>query len=245
MRSELTTAQLATKHDIHQTMVGQWKKQAMDGLTAVLSRSLGGGSGGELGYGGITNSIAFQINLYNGNGETPGINGVINGLTGTYFTAAPAINVNGTNDIDVVLNWNNGVLSATLTDAVTLASYSTNYNIGPLVPILGGNFAYIGFSGGDGGATSTQTVKNFQFHSVTSGGSGSVKLDVAKAGSNSVVLTWPTAAAGYTLQVTTSLTTPSWANGPTATTVGTNNQVTITTGAGPAFYRLVGSSACP
>jgi transposase len=36
-RGELTTAQLATKHDIHQTMVGEWKKQAMEGLTAVFA----------------------------------------------------------------------------------------------------------------------------------------------------------------------------------------------------------------
>src|SRR5580698_957432 len=36
-RGELTTAQLATKHGVHQTMVGEWKKQAMDGLTAVFS----------------------------------------------------------------------------------------------------------------------------------------------------------------------------------------------------------------
>jgi transposase len=37
LRGELTTAQLATKHGIHQTMVGEWKKQAMDGLVAVFS----------------------------------------------------------------------------------------------------------------------------------------------------------------------------------------------------------------
>ena len=37
LRSELTTAQLATKHGIHQTMVGEWKRQAMEGLTAVFS----------------------------------------------------------------------------------------------------------------------------------------------------------------------------------------------------------------
>ena len=28
--------QLATKHGIHPTMVGEWKKQAMDGLTAAV-----------------------------------------------------------------------------------------------------------------------------------------------------------------------------------------------------------------
>ena len=37
LRGELTTAQLATKHGIHQTMVGEWKRQAMEGLTAVFS----------------------------------------------------------------------------------------------------------------------------------------------------------------------------------------------------------------
>jgi transposase len=37
LRGELTTAQLAAKHGIHQTMVGEWKRQAMDGLTAVFA----------------------------------------------------------------------------------------------------------------------------------------------------------------------------------------------------------------
>lgn len=37
LRGELTAAQLATKHGIHQTMVGEWKRQAMEGLTAVFS----------------------------------------------------------------------------------------------------------------------------------------------------------------------------------------------------------------
>ena len=37
LRGELTTAQLATKHGIHPTMVGEWKRQAMEGLTAVFA----------------------------------------------------------------------------------------------------------------------------------------------------------------------------------------------------------------
>jgi transposase len=37
LRGELTTAQLATKHGIHATMVADWKRQAIDGLTAVFS----------------------------------------------------------------------------------------------------------------------------------------------------------------------------------------------------------------
>ena len=37
LRGELTTAQLATKHAIHQTMVSDWKRQAMEGMAGVFS----------------------------------------------------------------------------------------------------------------------------------------------------------------------------------------------------------------
>jgi transposase len=40
LRGELTTAQLAAKHGIHQTMVGEWKRQAMEGMVAVFSGRL-------------------------------------------------------------------------------------------------------------------------------------------------------------------------------------------------------------
>jgi transposase len=37
LRGELTTAQLATKYSVHQTMVSEWKRQAMEGLASVFS----------------------------------------------------------------------------------------------------------------------------------------------------------------------------------------------------------------
>ena len=37
LRGELTTSQLATKHGVHQTMIGDWKRQAMEGLVTVFS----------------------------------------------------------------------------------------------------------------------------------------------------------------------------------------------------------------
>ena len=37
LRGELTTAQLAAKHGIHQTMVSEWKRQAMEGLASVFA----------------------------------------------------------------------------------------------------------------------------------------------------------------------------------------------------------------
>ena len=37
LRGELTVSQLATKHGVHQTMIGDWKRQAMEGLVLVFS----------------------------------------------------------------------------------------------------------------------------------------------------------------------------------------------------------------
>ena len=37
LRGELTTAQLASKHGVHQTMISEWKRQAVDGLSSVFS----------------------------------------------------------------------------------------------------------------------------------------------------------------------------------------------------------------
>ena len=45
LRGELTTSQLATKHGVHQTLIGDWKRQAMDGVL-WQGGSQGGSSGG-------------------------------------------------------------------------------------------------------------------------------------------------------------------------------------------------------
>jgi transposase len=37
LRGELTTAQLATKHGVHQTVISEWKRQAVAGLASVFS----------------------------------------------------------------------------------------------------------------------------------------------------------------------------------------------------------------
>ena len=37
LRGELTAAQLAAKHGIHQTLVGDWKRQATEGLASVFA----------------------------------------------------------------------------------------------------------------------------------------------------------------------------------------------------------------
>jgi transposase len=37
IKGELTVAQLTAKHGVHQTLINAWKKQAIEGLSAVFS----------------------------------------------------------------------------------------------------------------------------------------------------------------------------------------------------------------
>ncbi|HEX4264945.1 MAG TPA: hypothetical protein VH597_11445 [Verrucomicrobiae bacterium] len=200
-----------------------------------------GGGGGQLGYTGIAgNSLAYEINIYNGGV----IGGTLasNGASGTYQSVAP-VNVGSTNDILVNLSWSSGVLTVTLTDQGSLATFTTNYNVGSLSALLGGNLAYIGFSGADGGVASTQTVRNFQFHSVLP----SVKLTTAVGVAGAFNITWPSADPSYVLQTNSSLTNPTgWAAAPLPVTANGTNTVTVNPASGSSqlFYRLL-RVACP
>ena len=57
-----------------------------------------------------------------------------------------------------------GTVSVTITDTVTQASVSQAYTI-DLVSVVGGNVAYVGFTGGTGGLTAVQDIVNWTFHS--------------------------------------------------------------------------------
>jgi hypothetical protein len=218
-----------------------------DGAAFILQTTnpaVVGGGGGDLGYAnGIAgNSLAFEINVYPGNGQTIGIALATNGGTRVYQSIGTNVNVAGTNDILVTLNSSNGVLAVSLTDLKTSNSYSTNYATGSLASVLGGNVAYIGFSGADGGVTSIQTVSNFQFHSVLP----PVKLSVSPMSGNSFVVSWPNADPTYVLQTNSSLTAGSWGTAPAPVTANGTNQVTVnvTGGNSQVFYRLL-RVACP
>jgi hypothetical protein len=217
-----------------------------DGAAFILQTTnpaVVGGGGGQLGYNGIAGkSLAFEINLYPGNGQTIGIAFATNGATGVYQATSTNVNVAGTNEILVNMNWSTGVLAVTMTDLKTSRTYSTNYTFGSLVGVLGGNLAYIGFSGADGGVTAVQTVRNFQFSSVLP----PVALSVSPVSGNSFVISWPNADPTYVLQTNSSLTTGSWGTTPPPVTVNGTNQVTVnvTGGSSQLFYRLL-RVACP
>jgi hypothetical protein len=201
-----------------------------------------GTAGGGLGYGASQNpgtvispSFALEFNLYTGQvpvGQPVGYAFNTNGTDGTYISTSP-VSLNSGHLINVSLTYLNGTASMTLTDAVSATTFSTsaNWNI---PAVLGTNIAYVGFTGADGGVTSTQIISNFTFVSL-------IPLSVSRAGQN-VILSWPIGSGGYQLQSNTAINSAgSWVNLTNIPVqVGANNQVTIAAAHGAVtFYRLV------
>jgi hypothetical protein len=189
-----------------------------------------GGAGGALGYTGITPSAAVEFNIYANN--TPGYAFEVNGTVPNPFTAPGLVQVGSGNPISVNLLYLNGVLSLMMQDTVTGASYSTSANVN-IPAVVGTNDAYVGITGSDGGTFSTQQVSNFSFISL-------IDLQASVSGSN-IIVTWPAAVGGYTLQQSSSLTSPNWTPVPLSevTTMGGLNQATIPAGSGSLFFQLV------
>ncbi len=118
-----------------------------------------GSSGGGLGYAGIPNSVAIKFDLFNTAGEGPDSTGLyINGAT----PAVPAINLTGTgidlhsgDFMDAHITYDGVSLTMTLTDTITLASWSTSWTIN-IPSVVGSNTAFVGFTGGTGTNTASQ-----------------------------------------------------------------------------------------
>jgi hypothetical protein len=104
---------------------------------------------------------------------------------------------------------------------------------------VGGTTAYIGFTGGDGGAYSIQTVSDFTFLSSPPTVSGP-QLSIAKGPSGTVLVTWPlTTPSSYVLQQSSSV-TGSWANVTTTPAqVNGNYQVSVSLAPTEQFFRLM------
>ena len=147
----------------------QLSNPAADGITFTI-QNVGaaalGADGGSLGYAGIGQSVAIKFDLYSNQGE--GVDS-----TGLYTDGAtptvPAINLTGhginlhSGDfINATLAYNGTNLTLTLTDAITLATWSQSFVIN-IPAIVGGDTAYVGFTGGTGLLTSSQKILSWTY----------------------------------------------------------------------------------
>ncbi len=146
--------------------------------------------------------------------------------------AAAAVNLASGDPIKVEITCIGGVAHVVLSNTVTAATFVGDLPVGDLAARLGGETAWMGLTGADGGTPSTQYVSEFRY----------IPLPTLTAQSSgaSVVLSWPASIGGYKLQSTASLSAPAWADaGLTETIVGNQYQATVSAGAGNRFYRLV------
>jgi hypothetical protein len=212
----------------------------------AVGTEAGGAGGSGLAYVGITNSFALASELYDNGDNAPGIAITTNGIgsLGAGFTAAqggynygPTGNVLITSGhgIEYDLVYDGQTLKVTLTDTNTSATFETNYENVAIPAAVGASSALIGFTAATGGVDAVQTIANFTYVPLP--------LLSAAVSAGSTTLTWPTGMGlgPYSLQETTSLSSPSWGPVPGAnvTVVNGSYQVTIPTGVGNQFYRLV------
>jgi hypothetical protein len=200
-----------------------------------------GEGGGALGYFGISNSAAFELNLYAGANGGIGIQFATNGSTpDTPAPSAPyfypgLVDIAGGDPISVQLFYSQNVLHVSLVDTTAGTSFATTFNVANLPAIVGGSSAFVGFTSGDGGANAIQKVANFVFSSTTP-----PILSVTRGAAESVVVSWPVSVSSlFVLQASPALSGP-WSDvSEVPVVVDSLNQVTLTPGTSTAFYRLI------
>ncbi|HEX3720704.1 MAG TPA: immunoglobulin domain-containing protein [Verrucomicrobiae bacterium] len=211
---------------------------AADGVTFCIQNdprgaAAVGSDGGQLAVGSpsaITPSVELEFNIYEG--DTVGGVGIsveTNGAIGTVHSTG-SVNINSGDIIAINLAYFNAVLTINLDDTLTGSQFTltTNVNIPAKV---GGNTAYVGFTGSDGGDKATQLISNFSFISVPS--------LTFQTTNGQPTISWTSSVGDYVLQETPSLLPTNWVTVPTVpTATNDENQVTVAPGGTSEFYRL-------
>jgi hypothetical protein len=133
-----------------------------------------------LGYQGLAKSVALKFDLFNGSGEGPDSTGVYtNGATPTVPATnltPTGVNLHSGDVMQAHIVYDGTNLTLTLTDTVTQAQAVETFAVN-IPSIVGGNTAYVGFTGATGGETATQNVLNWTHSDI----SGSTPIAAAPA----------------------------------------------------------------
>jgi len=153
--------------------VFQLKNPNGDGMTFAIENSPSnvnalGSNGGSLGYAGLTKSIAVKFDLYSNAGEGADSTGLyLNGASPTIPSvdlSKTGINLHSGHVMAAHIVYNGTTLTLTITDGVTLASTTKSWPVN-IPSVVGGNTAYVGFTGATGSNTAIQDVEAWTYKS--------------------------------------------------------------------------------
>jgi hypothetical protein len=140
------------------------------GTTTLASSQAGlgysgmtGGVAGQLA--GIVSSVAVKFDLYSGTGNDTGlyINGADVSQNGISMNSS-GLSLHSGHPLAVTVSYNGTTLSMTITDTVSHASYSNSWAIN-IPTTVGGNTAYVGFTGSTGGEIAGQNIVAWTYSS--------------------------------------------------------------------------------
>jgi Chitobiase/beta-hexosaminidase C-terminal domain/Legume lectin domain len=140
-----------------------------DGFTFTIqndSATVLGGTSGALGYAGIDKSVAIKFDFYNNAGEGDDSTGV---YTDGALPTVPAVDLtpsgielNSGDSISAHVTYDGTTLIMKLLDLVNNKTFTLTQTIN-IPQVVGGNTAYVGFTGGTGGLTSSQKILTWTY----------------------------------------------------------------------------------
>ncbi len=201
----------------------QLSNAGADGITFTI-QGIGptalGPAGGGLGYGpnasggtpGIGKSVAIKFDTYDNQGEGPNstglyLNGVAPTVPATDLTPS-GINLHSGTTFSAHVVYDGSTLALTLNDPVALKTFTTSWAVN-IPATVGGNTAYVGFTGGTGGYTSSQKIGTWTLSSASGQTTATPTFSLATGTYlGAQILTISDATSGATIYYTTNGSTP-------------------------------------
>jgi hypothetical protein len=189
-----------------------------------------GASGSGLGYQNIAKSVAIKFDLYSNSGEGADSTGV---YTNGAVPTVPAVDMTSSGVVlksgDTMLahvTYDGTTLIMNLLDQVTSKRFVLTQAVN-IPQLIGGNSAYVGFTGGTGGLSATQRILNWTYSTQASGPVTAAPVFSPQGGSYSTSqnVTLSDGTGGAVIYYTTNGTTPTTASsvysGPISVGMGT------------------------